>query len=78
MTREGPHPDSRRIDVAEEEAKHHFAPDGDQKSPEKDQKTGTQKATESDQVGPHRGRCLARRRLFWFSLLAVCEHARIR
>jgi membrane fusion protein, multidrug efflux system len=37
-TREDPHPVSRRIEVAEEEAKHHFAPNGDQKSQEKDQK----------------------------------------
>jgi membrane fusion protein (multidrug efflux system) len=36
--REDPHPVSRRTEVAEEEAKHHFGPDGDQKSPEKDQK----------------------------------------
>jgi hypothetical protein len=28
----------RRIEVAEEEAKHHFAPDGDQKSKEKEDK----------------------------------------
>ncbi len=38
VTREDPHPVSRRIEVAEEEAKHHFAPDGDQDSQEKDKK----------------------------------------
>ena len=39
MTREDPHPVSRRIEVAEEEAKHHLAPDGDQDSQEKDKKS---------------------------------------
>lgn len=39
MTREDPHPVSRRIEVAEEEAKHHFAPDGDQDYQEKDKKS---------------------------------------
>src|SRR5271165_5492006 len=39
MTREDPHPVSRRIEVAEEEAKPHLAPDGDQDSQEKDKKS---------------------------------------
>lgn len=38
MTREAQLPVSRRIAVAEEEAKHHFAPDGDRDSQEKDKK----------------------------------------
>jgi type VI protein secretion system component VasF len=38
MTREDPHPVSGRIEVAEEEAKHHFAPDADQDSQGKDKK----------------------------------------
>ncbi len=38
LTREDPHPPSGRIDVAEEEAEHHFARDGDQNSREKDKK----------------------------------------
>jgi hypothetical protein len=42
-TREDPHPVSRRIEAAEEEAKHHFAPDGDQDSQEKGKKPQPQK-----------------------------------
>jgi hypothetical protein len=38
MTREAQLPVSRRIAVAEEEAKHHFASDGDRDSKEKDKK----------------------------------------
>jgi membrane fusion protein, multidrug efflux system len=38
MPREAQLPVSRRIAVAEEEAKHHFAPDGDRDSQEKDKK----------------------------------------
>jgi membrane fusion protein (multidrug efflux system) len=37
--REDPPLVSRRIEVAEEEAKHHFAPDGDEESQEKEKKT---------------------------------------
>ena len=42
-TREDRHPVSRRIEVAEEEAKHHFAPAGDLESQEKDKKSQDKK-----------------------------------
>jgi membrane fusion protein, multidrug efflux system len=43
MTREDPRPVSRRIEVAEEEAKHHFAPDGNQDHQEKGNKSPRKK-----------------------------------
>jgi hypothetical protein len=43
MTREDSPPVSRRIEVAEEEAKHHFTPDGDRDSQGKDKKSEPKK-----------------------------------
>ena len=43
MTREDPRPVSRRVEVAEEEAKHHLGPDGGQDYQEKDKKSQRKK-----------------------------------